>query len=123
MVRPRTPAGCRHPRRGDRRTTWDSLRAEGVEDPDDSIPRPADSRPPGPVDDLTIDTKGTVMKTIARCSSLLAISAITVCGVAGLAGCEDEEVVDVTPRQVDENAPKIDPNAMPGGGGMEAQGS
>lgn len=63
------------------------------------------------------------MKTIARCSTLLAISAIAVCGVAGLTGCENEEVVDVTPRQVDESQPKIDPNAMPGGGGMEAQGS
>ena len=71
---------------------------------------------------MTFDTKGTVMKTIARCSSLLAISAITVCGVAGLAGCENEEVVDVTPRKVDENTPKVDPNAMPGGGGMESQG-
>ncbi len=63
------------------------------------------------------------MKTIARCSSLLAVSTLTFVGVAGLAGCESEEVVDVTPRQRDESQPKIDPDAMPGGGGMESQGS
>ncbi len=63
------------------------------------------------------------MKTIARCSSLLALTTLTFVGVAGLAGCESEDVVDVTPRQRDESAPKVDPNAMPGGGGMEAQGS
>jgi len=63
------------------------------------------------------------MKTIARCSSLLAVTTLTFVGVAGLAGCESEEVVDVTPRKVDESTPKIDPDAMPGGGGMEAQGS
>lgn len=62
------------------------------------------------------------MKTIARCSTLLAVSAIAFGGIAGLAGCENEEVVDVTPRKVDDNQPKIDPNAMPGGGGMESQG-
>jgi hypothetical protein len=63
------------------------------------------------------------MKSIARCSSLLAVTTLTFVGVAGLAGCESEEVVDVTPRQRDENAPKIDTDAMPEGGGMEAQGS
>ena len=63
------------------------------------------------------------MKTIARCSSLLAVTTLTFVGVAGLAGCESEEVVDVTPRKVDEGTPKVDPDAMPGGGGVEAQGS
>ncbi len=63
------------------------------------------------------------MKSIARCSSLLAVTTLTFVGVAGLAGCESEEVVDVTPRQRDENAPLIDTDAMPEGGGMEAQGS
>jgi hypothetical protein len=60
------------------------------------------------------------MKTIARCSSLLAVTTLTLVGVAGLTGCSSEEVIDVTPRKVDENAPKIDPNGMPPGGGMEA---
>lgn len=63
------------------------------------------------------------MKCIARCSTLLATSVLAFGGFAGLAGCESEDVVDVTPRKVDENAPKVDPNAMPGGGGMESQGS
>ncbi len=62
------------------------------------------------------------MKTIARCSSLLAVTTLTLVGMAGLGGCESEDVVEVTPRQHDDSQPKIDPNAMPGGGGMEAQG-
>ncbi len=63
------------------------------------------------------------MKTIARCSSVLVVSALAFAGVSGLAGCESEAVVDVTPRKHDENAPKVDPNAMPGGGdGIEASG-
>ena len=42
--------------------------------------------------------------------------------VAGLAGCDGgDEIVDVPPRQIDPNQPKIDPDAMPGqdgGSGM-----
>ncbi len=67
--------------------------------------------------------QGIAMKTIARCSSLLAVTTLSLVGIAGLSGCESEEVVDVTPRQRDDSQPKIDPDAMPGGGGMEAQGS
>ncbi len=63
------------------------------------------------------------MKTIARGSSLLLVSGLLL-GFGGLTGCENEEVVDVTPRKVDPNAPKIDPNAMEGfGSGLEAQDS
>lgn len=61
------------------------------------------------------------MKTIARGSSLLFVSGLLL-GFGGLAGCESEEVVDVTPRKVDPDAPKVDPNAMQGfGSGLEAQ--
>jgi hypothetical protein len=63
------------------------------------------------------------MKSIARCSSLLFVSGL-VLGFGGLAGCESEEVIEVTPRKVNPDAPKVDPNAMPGqGNGLEQQGS
>ena len=39
------------------------------------------------------------MKCIARCSTLLATSVLAFGGFAGLAGCESEEVVDVTPTE------------------------
>ncbi|MAC19843.1 MAG: hypothetical protein CMJ23_09265 [Phycisphaerae bacterium] len=62
------------------------------------------------------------MKTIARCSSLLFVSGLVI-GFGGLAGCESEEVIEVTPRKVNPDAPKVDPNAMPGqGNGLEQQG-
>jgi hypothetical protein len=58
------------------------------------------------------------MNTILRCSMILAASTL----VAGLAGCDGgDEIVDVPPRKVDPNQPKIDPDAMPGqdgGSGM-----
>ncbi len=60
------------------------------------------------------------MKNLARYSSLLAVTTLTLVGVAGLAGCEGDEVVEVERRQANPDAPKVDPNAMPGGGGMES---
>ncbi len=58
------------------------------------------------------------MNTILRCSMILAASTL----VAGLAGCDGgDEIVDVPPRKIDPNQPKIDPDAMPGqdgGSGM-----
>ena len=53
------------------------------------------------------------MKTMIR-ACLIAGAAGTVCA---LAACSDSgDVKDVTPRKVDPNAPKIDPDAGPGGG-------
>ncbi len=61
------------------------------------------------------------MKNIARYSSLLAVTTLSLVGVAGLAGCDGgDEVVEVERRQVNPDTPKVDPNAMPGGGGMES---
>ena len=53
------------------------------------------------------------MKTILK-ACLIAGAAGTFCA---LAACDDSgEVKDVTPRKVDPNTPKVDPDAGPGGG-------
>ena len=58
------------------------------------------------------------MKHLISCSSICLAATLTL-GFGGLAGCEDSETSDVSGhiRQHDDNAPKIDPNAMPGGEG------
>jgi hypothetical protein len=62
------------------------------------------------------------MNTMLRSSMILAASTL----VIGLACCDGgDEIVDVTPRQVNPDQPKIDPDAMPGqdgGSGMSEQG-
>ena len=62
------------------------------------------------------------MKTLIR-ACLIAGAAGTVCA---LAACGDSgDVKDVTPRKHDPSAPKVDPDAGPGGGftPMEQPGS
>ena len=63
-------------------------------------------------------TEGTPMKNLISCSSICVAATLTL-GFGGLAGCEDSETSDVSGhiRQHDDNTPKIDPNAMPGGEG------
>ena len=63
-------------------------------------------------------TEGTPMKHLISCSSICVAATLTL-GFGGLAGCEDSETSDVSGhiRQHDDNTPKIDPNAMPGGEG------
>ena len=67
-------------------------------------------------------TEGTHMKHLT--SSLCVVATLSI-GFGGLAGCEETESADVSGhiRQHDSNAPKIDPNAMPGreGDAMQAQ--
>ncbi len=62
------------------------------------------------------------MNTMLRCSLVLAASTM----VIGLAGCDNgDEIVDVPPRKIDPNQPKIDPNAIGGqddGGGLSSIG-
>lgn len=53
------------------------------------------------------------MKTALKTCLLLAVAGAALT----LAGCDDSnDVVDVTPRKVNPDAPKIDPDAGPGGG-------
>ena len=62
------------------------------------------------------------MNTMLRCSLVLAASTM----VIGLVGCDNgDEIVDVPPRKIDPDQPKIDPNAMPGqdgGSGLTEMG-
>lgn len=60
------------------------------------------------------------MKTVTRCSMFLSVCTLAVGFGAGLTGCDNSDVVDVTPRKQDPNVQPIDPN---GGFTMEAQGS
>jgi len=62
------------------------------------------------------------MKTMIRTCLLISVAGAAMT----LVGCGDSgDVVDVTPRKHDANAPKIDPNAGPGEGftPMEEEGS
>lgn len=59
------------------------------------------------------------MKTAIRCSMFLFVCTLVLGFGAGLTGCEDSDVVDVTPRKRDPNIKPINPNA--GGFGMQSQ--
>ena len=60
------------------------------------------------------------MKTVTRCSMFLSVCTLAVGFGAGLTGCDNSDVVDVTPRKKDPSIQPVDPN---GGFTMEAQGS
>ena len=74
---------------------------------------------------VTPRTEGKTMKHLISCGSLCVAATLTL-GFGGLAGCEGADNADVSGhvRQHDKDAPKIDPNAMPGqeGDGLESQG-
>ena len=55
------------------------------------------------------------MKNVISCSSLVLAATL---GLGGLAGCEESDTVDVSGniRKPAADTPKVDPNAMPGGG-------
>ena len=58
------------------------------------------------------------MKTVTRCSMFLSVCTLAVGFGAGLTGCDNSDVVDVTPRKQDPSVQPIDPN---GGFTMESQ--
>ncbi|MCP4837312.1 MAG: hypothetical protein GY895_21410 [Phycisphaera sp.] len=61
------------------------------------------------------------MKNVISCSSLILAATLA---LGGLAGCEDSDTVDVSGniRKPQPDTPKVDPNAMPGGGaGIDAK--